>query len=92
VILRARVVVPIRQPPIPDGAVLQMATLNGARALGLAGQVGELARHAFADLIALPFAGNMPDLYRAIIEHRGPVAASMIDGRWAIAPREHERL
>jgi cytosine/adenosine deaminase-related metal-dependent hydrolase len=81
-----------RNSTLPPCEVLQMATLNGARALGLEGQVGELAQHAFADLIALPFAGNMPDLYQAILEHRGPVAASMIDGRWAIAPRDHERL
>ena len=39
--------------------ILQMATVNGARALGLAGKVGELSPGAFADLIAIPFAGKI---------------------------------
>ncbi|HXP60040.1 MAG TPA: amidohydrolase family protein [Dongiaceae bacterium] len=66
--------------------ILRMATLNGARALGLEGQVGEIAPHALADLIALPFSGRLAGVYDAILEHRGPVAASMIGGRWAIEP------
>ena len=37
--------------------ILRMATVNGAKALGLAGQIGELSENAFADLIAIP-AGN----------------------------------
>ena len=36
-----------------------MATVNGARALGLAGQAGELSKNAFADVIAVPFAGKI---------------------------------
>lgn len=66
--------------------ILRMATINGARALGLAGQVGELAKNAFADLIALPFAGRTDDVHEAVIAHTGNVAASMIDGRWAVPP------
>ena len=41
---------------------------------------------AFADLIALPFAGKLADIYDAVLHHAGDVAASMIDGDWAIAP------
>ena len=47
---------------------------------------GELAPGAFADLIALPFAGKVADIYDAILHHAGDVAASMIDGRWALPP------
>ncbi len=67
-------------------SILQMATLHGARALGLAGQAGELAAGAMADLIAIPFAGDVARVYDAVLQHPGKVAASMIDGRWAIAP------
>jgi cytosine/adenosine deaminase-related metal-dependent hydrolase len=65
-----------------------MATLNGARALGLGGRVGELAEGCFADLIALPFAGKAADIYDGVLHHAGDVAASMIDGQWAIKPDE----
>ena len=64
-----------------------MATLNGARALGLGGPDRRAVRRAaFADLIALPFAGKAADIYDGVLHHAGDVAASMIDGQWAIAP------
>jgi cytosine/adenosine deaminase-related metal-dependent hydrolase len=66
--------------------VLQMATINGARALGLIGQAGELSENAFADLIAIPFNGKVADIYEAILHHASTISASMIDGKWAIAP------
>ena len=52
---------------ISAGEILQMATVNGARALGLAGQVGELSENAFADLIAIPFDGKIADIYEAVL-------------------------
>jgi len=61
--------------------------VNGARALGLTDQVGELSRNSFADLIAIPLAGRVPSAYAAVLEHSGNVAASMIDGRWVIPPK-----
>ena len=69
------------------GVILQLATRNGAQALGLKGRVGEIAPGAFADLIALPCREKLADIYDAILHHRGEVAASLIAGRWAIAPR-----
>ena len=66
--------------------ILQMATVNGARALGLARKVGELSKNAFADLIALPCPRKISKAYEAVLEHSGNVAASMIEGRWAIPP------
>jgi cytosine/adenosine deaminase-related metal-dependent hydrolase len=66
--------------------VLELATVNGARALGLAGKAGEIAPGTFADVIAIPFAGPVTDVYDAVLQHRGPVAASLIDGRWAVSP------
>ena len=66
--------------------ILQMATVNGARALGLAGKIGELSKNSFADLIALPYAGKFSRADEALLAHTGNVSASMIEGRWAIPP------
>jgi cytosine/adenosine deaminase-related metal-dependent hydrolase len=74
------------EPSLSAREIVRMATLNGARALGMDGQIGELAKGAFADLVVLPFAGKTADIYDAVLHHQGDVAASMIDGRWAIAP------
>jgi len=66
--------------------IVQMATVNGARALALGGRAGELKPGAWADLIALPFAGKVSKVYEAVLQHQGHVAGSMINGRWAILP------
>jgi cytosine/adenosine deaminase-related metal-dependent hydrolase len=66
--------------------IIRMATIHGARALGLAGQIGELSEDSSADLIAMPFDGKIADIYDAVLHHPSTVAASMIDGQWAIAP------
>jgi cytosine/adenosine deaminase-related metal-dependent hydrolase len=66
--------------------IVNMATVNGAHALGLQGRVGEVGKNAYADLIALPFAGRIREGYNAVVQHTGPVSASMIDGEWAIPP------
>jgi len=66
--------------------ILRMATVNGAKSLGMAGQIGELSENTCADLIAIPFAGKEADIYDAVVHHASTVSASMIDGQWAIAP------
>jgi cytosine/adenosine deaminase-related metal-dependent hydrolase len=71
----------------PD-KILRMATANGARALGLQGQAGELSPGAWADLIAVPFCGLTAAATEAVIHHTGRVAASMIGGQWAIEPQQ----
>ncbi len=71
---------------VPDHKIVRMATVNGARALGQAGQLGELNRNAFADLIAIPFTRRRSEISEAIINFSGDVTASMIGGNWAIAP------
>lgn len=72
---------------VPDHKIVRMATLNGARALGLAGKLGELKADALADLIALPFTRKRSELHEAIIYFTGDVTASMIGGQWAVAPQ-----
>lgn len=66
--------------------ILQMATINGAKALGMAGQIGEVSENVLADVIAVPFAGKIADIYDAVVHHASTVSVSMIDGQWAIAP------
>ena len=66
--------------------ILKMATVNGARALGLDGKIGKLAKNGFADLIALPCPEKFKDIYETAIHHQGKISASMIEGHWAIPP------
>lgn len=75
-----------QNPTVPTHKVVQMATQNGARALGLAGQLGELNRRAGADLIAVPFTGKRSEIHDALINFTGDVTASMIGGQWAVPP------
>ena len=74
------------QPAVEPELILRTATLNGARALGLPGQIGELAAGALADLIAIRFAGKPSDACAALVHHTGDIAVSMIDGEWAVPP------
>jgi len=75
-------------PELAPETILRMATVNGARALGVDGVAGEIIRGAAADLIALPLGGNARDVFESVIHHGGEVAASMIGGEWAVAPTE----
>ncbi len=66
--------------------ILRMATLQGARALGLAGRTGELSNNTAADVIAIPAGTVLSNPYDTVLAHTGPVLASLIGGRWAISP------
>ena len=74
-------------PGFSPKKILPLATVNGARILGLAGRVGEISRNAFADLIAIPFEGKRASAIEAAVNYSGRVCAAMIDGQWTIAPR-----
>jgi len=76
-----------RDKAVSPEEILRMATVNGARALGLAGKIGGLSAGAFADAIAIPFAGKISRVHEAVLGHSGNVAASLIEGRWAVPPR-----
>jgi cytosine/adenosine deaminase-related metal-dependent hydrolase len=73
-------------PKLSPKTILQMATVNGAKALGLAGQIGELSKKAFADLVAIQFAGKRAEAFEAAVNFPGHARASMIGGEWAVAP------
>lgn len=73
-------------PDVSPKTIIRMATTNGATALGLHRQVGELRPNASADLITLPFAGRLGDSYDAVLAHAGPINSGMIEGAWTISP------
>jgi cytosine/adenosine deaminase-related metal-dependent hydrolase len=73
-------------PMVAPGEILKMVTVNAARALGQSGRIGELTEHAYADLIALDFKGQLEQVSEAIVQHSGDVRASMIRGEWAVPP------
>ena len=74
------------EPLLSARKIVRMATLNGARALGLQRRIGQLSTGSFADLVVLPFTGKVADIYDGLLHHQGNVATSMIGGQWAIAP------
>jgi aminodeoxyfutalosine deaminase len=73
-------------PTLPAAEILRLATINGARALGRAGQIGELSKNALADLIVIPARVKTSQACEAVLNHAGNVSASMIDGQWVIPP------
>jgi cytosine/adenosine deaminase-related metal-dependent hydrolase len=71
-----------KHPRVSPENILRLATVNGARALNMEGQLGEISENALADLITIPFDGNLKDATEAAVHHKGNVLASMIDGSW----------
>ena len=67
----------------PD-AILRLSTVNGARALGLAGRAGEIRPGAWADLIAVPCDSRPREAAAALLGCSQPVAAVMIGGEWIL--------
>src|SRR5947209_9602108 len=59
--------------------VLEMATTNGAAALGQRGHLGCIRPGAIADMIALPISGR--DVFQSIIDFEGKVPWTMFDGK-----------
>jgi cytosine/adenosine deaminase-related metal-dependent hydrolase len=65
--------------------VIEMVTLNAAKAIGRPRDVGCLASGAVADLIAVP-GDSSSDSYEAVVNNRNDVLASMVRGAWSISP------
>lgn len=73
-------------PDTPAHELLALVTTQGARALGRSGELGTLVPGALADLVAVPIEGGLAGAAERILQHRGPVAGSMIGGVWATGP------
>jgi cytosine/adenosine deaminase-related metal-dependent hydrolase len=75
-----------RHPYLEPNSIVEMATVNAARALGQTGTLGEIRPGAWADLCAWPFSGAPHSAYDFLVHDPGPVLCSMIAGRWRIPP------
>ena len=73
-------------PALAPEDIVRMVTVNPARALGRAGELGEVTPGAVADLAVLPFSGPAAAAYEACLMHEGAVAGVMIDGHWVREP------
>lgn len=80
------------EPGLAPLKILRLGTVCGAWALGLERKIGELTPGAYADMIALPFSGKVSKAGESVLQHHGRVAASMIGGRWAVAPQSIKTL
>jgi len=57
-------------PELPPEEILKMVTLHPALSAGMQGYLGEISRGAFADMIAIPFAGKFAKITQAVIENK----------------------
>jgi cytosine/adenosine deaminase-related metal-dependent hydrolase len=79
-------------PEVSGAALLRMATLSGAEALGWQEETGSLVPGKSADLVVLPVgAADPPDPYRLVWEGAEPVRAVMCRGKWLEDAEREER-
>lgn len=67
-------------PDIGNESLLQMATINGAKALGLEDEVGSLEKGKWADILCLKV-NNGDDIYKNIFSSNKELIFSMIGGK-----------
>ena len=77
---------------VSPAAVLTMATVHGARALGLPPGTGTLSEGAPADLCAVPDMASAGDVHEVLAAHRGEVLGTWIAGErvWGGPGRDAE--
>ena len=69
-----------KEPWLSPREILEMATVNGARAIGQADLLGQISPGCRADLIAIPGTPSRSELFDSIIEFDGSVSWMMING------------
>jgi imidazolonepropionase-like amidohydrolase len=69
-------------PRMSAQELLEMATLNAAKALNQKEKLGRIAPGAWADLIAAPMDGANGDPYEAIVYADKQVSFSMVGGEF----------
>jgi cytosine/adenosine deaminase-related metal-dependent hydrolase len=68
------------QPSLSGLDLLEMVTINPARALRREGTLGRLRPGYRADVIAVPHSGSERSVLDAVIAHEGDVSWTMLDG------------
>lgn len=61
--------------------LLEMVTVNPARALKLGHELGRISPGYLADSIAIPFKGSASEVFEAILQNRGPIKWMMVNGQ-----------
>ena len=69
-------------PWLTSEQLVKTVTVNPAKALKQEGHLGAIAPGAHADLIALPYAGTVENVYEAIVTNARPVEWMMLDGNF----------
>jgi aminodeoxyfutalosine deaminase len=69
-----------KEPWISPRGILEMATVNAARALGQAHSLGKIRAGFSADLIAIPVVPSGTDLFDAIVAFDGKIPWMMVKG------------
>ena len=67
-------------PQIAPADIARMVTADPARALGRAGELGQLSPNALADMIAIAYSGSLKDVCSALLEAKPKIVATMING------------
>ena len=68
-------------PEFPAEALLRMATINGARALGWDDKIGTIAGGKYADLVAVPVTGSCSDVLIDLLESGAEAKMTMVAGK-----------
>ncbi|MEY2564670.1 MAG: aminodeoxyfutalosine deaminase [Verrucomicrobiota bacterium] len=69
-----------KEPWISSREVLEMATINGARAIGRGDSLGKIRAGFTADMISIPYAPGEMDVCATIVAFEGTVPWIMVDG------------
>ena len=72
-------------PNLVTEDILQMATANGAAAMRLENELGQIKDGFMANMTMIPFDGTLSEVPEMILQHRGPVEMLMIAGRRAFS-------
>ena len=68
-------------PGLAAREIVEMATMNAARALNCEGKLGKIAADAQADLVAVPLADPSGDPLEMVVHGKSPVCFVMIGGK-----------
>lgn len=70
-----------RYPNVSADIVIEMATANGAEALGLDAKLGQLREGAQANIAVIPYENPQVSVSESIVNHVGPVGSLIIAGK-----------